>query len=127
VYLCRPWQGADCITKLASNLSQAKCLKILLTPDQSRYGRDDIVLERSYIASSAMAVDLPSLCGASTKRRSITALNDIAFLEKASEVSAVLTGDAGDEGHLARSTIIAPCHNWPLGTICAGEMAYVQA
>jgi hypothetical protein len=31
-------------------------------------------------------------------------MNDIAFLKnKASEVSAVLTGYAGDEGHLARS------------------------
>jgi hypothetical protein len=41
-------------------------------------------------------------------------MNDIAFLEKkASEVSAVLTGYAGDEGHLARSD-----HHCTMSRLC---------
>jgi hypothetical protein len=38
---------SDCITTFASKLSQAKRCKILAAPYQSRYGRNDIVLERS--------------------------------------------------------------------------------
>ena len=36
---------SDCLTTLSSKLSEAEGRKILLAPDQARYGRNDIVLE----------------------------------------------------------------------------------
>src|SRR6516164_5702770 len=44
---CRNVFRSDCLTPLSSKLSEAYRRKILLAPHHARYGRNDIVLERS--------------------------------------------------------------------------------